>query len=74
MDYEFDQMSRQELETTRRRIADDLEDFDEMALFHSVNSPAHATSTERKRDSLKRSRMEEAIAQIDALLAAPVAE
>lgn len=68
MDDNYSQMTTQELLATRKRLEDDLADYEEMATFHSLNSPAHATVTERKRESTKLERMRSAIAEIDSLL------
>ncbi|TFH34936.1 MAG: hypothetical protein E4G93_04530 [Dehalococcoidia bacterium] len=69
-DTEYHTMTHEELRVMRRRLADDLEDFEEMAAFHSINSPAHATSTERQAQNAKTQRMTDAIAEIDRLLGA----
>jgi hypothetical protein len=65
---DYSQMSRDELLATRKRLEDELEDFEEMTMFHSVNSPTHATMTERKGTSDKLQRMKDEIAGIDKLL------
>jgi hypothetical protein len=74
VDDDYSQMTPQELVSARKRLADELEDFEEMAVFHSVNSPTHATATERKSTSARLERMKDAIAEIDGLLAATQAE
>jgi len=71
---DYSQMTEQELRSARVRVADDLADFEEMAVFHSIHSPAHATSTERKTASGRSERMKNAIAEIDRLLAVAATE
>jgi hypothetical protein len=68
-DNDYSEMTLDELRSARQRLVDDLEDYEEMAAFHSVNSPAHATSTERQAQSSKIQRMTDAIAELDRLLA-----
>lgn len=65
---DYAEMSRDELVATRKRLEDELEDFEEMTAFHSINSPTHATSTERKGTADKLERMRGEIAEIDTLL------
>jgi hypothetical protein len=74
MDDDYSQMTRQELLSARKRLADELEDFEEMTAFHSINSPTHATMTERKATGLRLERMRDAIAEIEGLLAAATSE
>ncbi|MBI5231078.1 MAG: hypothetical protein HY876_02810 [Coriobacteriales bacterium] len=61
-------MTLDELKAARTRLANDLEDYEEMAMFHSINSPAHATVTEREAQKTKLQRMRDEIAEIDRLL------
>lgn len=68
-DRDLTDMTLQELHQVRQRVANDLEDYEEMALFHSINSPAHATATERTAQSNRLQRMRDQIAEIDRLLA-----
>ena len=74
VDDDYTQMTRDELLATRKRMEDELTDFEEMTMFHSVNSPTHATTTERKSTGDKLERMRGAIAQIDALLSQRASE
>ncbi len=69
-DTEYQSMTGEELRLIRARLADDLEDFEEMTAFHSINSPAHATSTDRQAQSTKTQLMKDVIAEIDRLLGA----
>ena len=69
MGKEYAEMSRDELAAERGRLQGELEDWEEMSLFHSVNSPAHATSTQRKSEAARVTRMRDTLAEIDALLA-----
>jgi len=64
----YSEMTQDELGTLRTRLASDLEDYEEMAAFHSINSPAHATVTERATQANKLQRMRDEIAEIDRLL------
>ena len=71
---DLSQMTNEQLRVERQRLADNLEDYEEMAAYHSVNSPAHATATERTAAAGRLQRMKDAIAEIDELLHVAVAE
>jgi len=66
---EFDQMARPELESTRARLAADLEDLDEMTRFDLANSGDHVNAEELKAAEGRLQRLRDRIAQIDGLLA-----
>jgi hypothetical protein len=70
MDESYSEMTKEELLSERKRLADELEDYEEMAAYHSVNSPAHATMTERKASVARLQRMKDAIVEVDELLKA----
>lgn len=65
---EYAEMTKDELSAEHKRLENELEDYEEMAMYHSVNSPTHATMTERKASTARVDRMREAIAHIEELL------
>lgn len=71
---DLSQMTNEQLRAERKRLADNLEDYEEMAAYHSINSPAHATATERTAAVGRLQRMKDAIAEIDELLQMAVSD
>ena len=66
---DYSQMTRQELQAARGSLESDLADYEEMASFHFANTSVHISTHEVTRERNRRQRLEDAIADIDGLLA-----
>jgi len=66
---DYSQMTKQELVASRSGLESDLADYEEMANYHFANSVAHISAHEVQRESHRRQRVKDAIAEIDRILA-----